>query len=74
MMKRRALSAFVALFLLRSCAGQVYVPYSPCPELFGYFISQTYDIFGAMTLNNDLSGDYHLRVNMSIPTKTDKVS
>lgn len=73
-MERKSLSAFLVLLLVCSCTGQVYVPHSPCPDLFGYFISQTYDIFGAMTLKNDLSGEYHLRVNMSIPTNTDKVS
>lgn len=61
------------LFPLSLSSGEVYVPGSPCPELFNCYQSQTYEIFGAMTLNNDLSGDYNLSVKMTIPTRTNKV-
>lgn len=50
------------------------VPDSPCPEFFRYYVSQTRETFGAMTVKNDLSGEYYLVVNMSFPILTDKVS
>lgn len=66
----------VLLVLLVCCAqrgGGRLVPFTPCGNLFNYFESETYEIFGAMTFKNDLSGKYHLKVTMSIPTKTDQV-
>lgn len=49
------------------------VPHTPCGKIFNYFESETREIFASLTLPNDLSGKYHLKVTMSIPTKTDKV-
>lgn len=62
----------VLCLLVMVCHGRL-VPFTPCGKLFNYFESETKEIFGAMTFKNDLSGKYHLKVTMSIPTKTDKV-
>lgn len=66
----------VTLFVLlyfQFGAGVRYVPHSPCPKLFNYFESETQEVFGAMTFDNDLTGHYVLVMEMSIATKTDKV-
>lgn len=78
-------SLFILVSLFLRTNG-VTVPDNPCSKFFGYFeATSRFDlpsgrilplgtVFAVAWFENDLSGNYIIEVNMSIPMKTDKVS
>lgn len=63
----------ILIFIVEVSLCAEYVPVSPCPEYFTYEKSPVNDYYGRIVIKNDLIGDYILQVNMTIPTKTERV-